>query len=317
MKKTGLFLLMLLATVALGQQADPAADGSTPPNTIATNGSFPYERFQTPTASDLYCAGFISKQLVPNANFVAGGLQTPNTTKFVNGDMVYLAGHGYQTGQQYTIVRELRDPNRYEIFAGQHGILKATGQPYSELARVKIVDTRSKMAIAQVEFSCDPVNPGDIAIPFAEKPAASFRAPQLFDRYLPSSGKTGGRIIMAKDFDSELGTGMKVYVNVGANQGLKVGDYMRAVRTYSSDLSDPVDSLSFKASVSEDTQMKQPSMDQKMFTKTGGPEVHVRDFPRRSVGEILIIGTTPTTATGMIVFALEDVHLGDGVELDQ
>jgi hypothetical protein len=32
---------------------------------------------------------------------------------------------------------------------------------------------------------------------------------------------------------------------------------------------------------------------------------------------MVIIGVTPTTATAMIVFALEDVHAGDGVELDQ
>ena len=45
--------------------------------------------------------------------------------------------------------------------------------------------------------------------------------------------------------------------------------------------------------------------------------IHVTDFPRRAVGEIVVIGTTPTTATGMIVFAMEDVHVGDGVELDE
>ena len=39
------------------------------------------------------------------------------------------------------------DPNRYELFAGQHSMLKAMGQPYSELGRVRIVDTRGKMAI--------------------------------------------------------------------------------------------------------------------------------------------------------------------------
>ena len=36
-----------------------------------------------------------------------------------------------------------------------------------------------------------------------------------------------------------------------------------------------------------------------------------RDMPRRAVGEIVVINTTPTTATGMIVFSLEDVHVGD------
>ena len=54
-----------------------------------------------------------------------------------------------------------------------------------------------------------------------------------------------------------------------------------------------------------------------MFTKTNGPVIHVSDLPRRAVGEIVIIGVTNTTATGMIVFSMEDVHAGDGVELDQ
>ena len=59
---------------------------------------------------------------------------------------------------------------------------------------------------------------------------------------------------MGKDFDSQLATGQKLYLNVGSNQGVKVGDYFRAVRNYSVDLHDPVDSLSFKAAISEDTQ---------------------------------------------------------------
>jgi hypothetical protein len=322
MKKTGLLLLLLVAVVASAQQTDSASaanptDQATPQGTLFTSVSFPTERVQTPTSADLYCAGFISKQLLPNANFVAGGLQTPNTTKFVNGEMVYLSGSGYQTGQQYTIVRELRDPNKYELFRGQHSLLKAAGQPYSELARVKIIDTRSRMAIAQIEVSCDPVNPGDIAIPFAERPAVSFHSPLRFDRFAPANGKLSGRILMARDFDSELGTGGKVYMNVGASQGVKVGDYFRAVRAYTADQKDPVDSLSFKASTAEDTQRHDPSYDSNLLTRTSGPVIHVADLPRRAVGEIVIINTTPTTATGMIVFALEDVHVGDGVELDE
>jgi len=144
-----------------------------------------------------------------------------------------------------------------------------------------------------------------------------FHAPLRFDRFLPTGSKVSGRIVMGRDFDSELGTGQKVYFNVGANQGVKVGDYFRAVRNYEADLKDPVDSLSFKAAISEDTQLKQPSFDPAMFTKGNGPVIHVRDLPRRAVGEIVVIGVTPTTATGMIVFAMEDVHAGDGVELDE
>ncbi|MBS1851800.1 MAG: hypothetical protein JST79_12870 [Acidobacteria bacterium] len=315
MKKTGLLLYLCLAAGAFAQQANQAVAG--PDGTLVTTVGFPTERVQTPTAADLYCAGFVSEKRLPNANYVAGGLQTPNTTQFVNSDMVFLTGGGYQVGQQYTVVRELRDINRYELFKGQFRLIKSMGQPYAELARLRIVDTRSKSAIGQIEFSCDGVGPGDFVIPFAEKPAITFHEPIHFDRFLPASAKTSGRIVMAKDFDSQLGTGAKVYVNLGANQGVKVGDYFRAVRSYDADLHDSVDSLSFKAPAAEDTQRKPPSIEQKFLTKTGGPVIHVRDLPRRAVGEIVIIGTTPTTATGMIVFALEDVHLGDYVELDQ
>jgi hypothetical protein len=228
-----------------------------------------------------------------------------------------MKGTGYTLGAEYEIIRALRDVNEYEMFPGQKKLLKATGQPYQEVGRVRVIDTRSKAVVAQVEYSCDPINPGDTAIPFAEKPTVPFHNALRFDRFLPTGSKVSGRIVMGKDFDSTLGTGQKLYFNVGANQGVKVGDYFRAVRNYEADLRDPVDSLSFKAAISEDTQMKQPSVDPHMFTKSKGPVIHVRDLPRRAVGEIVVIGTTPTTSTGMVVFAMEDVHAGDGVELDE
>ena len=318
MKKTGLLLLLCLTVAAAAQQADSApADQAAPQNTEITTGTFPIERIPTPTNADINCGGFVNKELVPNSKFVAGGLESPNTTKFATNDTIFLAGQGYQTGQQFEIVRELMDPNQYELFAGQRSMLKSMGQPYSELGRVRIVDTRGRMAVAHVEFSCEAIVPGDIAMPYVEKPMVAFHLPQRFDRFLPNNGKASGRIVLAKDFDLLLGTGSKIYMNVGANQGVKVGDYFRAVRSYEADLRDPVDSLSFKASTTDDTQKYPPSIDGHMFTKTKGPSIHVADMPRRAVGEIVVINTTPTTATGMIVFALEDVHVGDNVELDQ
>ena len=34
-------------------------------------------------------------------------------------------------------------------------------------------------------------------------------------------------------------------------------------------------------------------------------------------GEVVVLSTTPTSSSGMVVFALEDVYTGDTVELDQ
>jgi hypothetical protein len=312
MKKTGL-LLLLLVTLAAAQQAG----SSDPAGITATSNNVPIARYQTPTSADLYCAGFISKERVPDAKYVNGGLQTPNTTKFTNGEMVYLAGTGYQVGQEYTIVRELRDVNEYEFFEGQRKLINTSGHPYSEVGRVKVLDARSRSAVAQVVFSCDPINPGDVATAFVEKPPVAFHPPVHLDRFLPPNGKLTGRILLGKDFDGTLGTGGKVYLNFGSNQGVKVGDYFRAVRPYNLDLKDPVDSLSFKASTSEDTQKNLPTFEAKTFTRTKGPNIHVADLPRRAVGEVVLLTVSPTTSTGMIVFALEDIHPGDSVELDE
>ena len=313
MKKAVLFLMLSLPGLSWAQQSSGDA---VPAGTVATSINFPVERVQTPTAADLYCAGFVSKPLSSKDKYVAGGMESPHTVQFSNGDVIYLTGKGYEADQQYTIVRELQDPNRYELFKGQWAALKAAGQPYEEIGRVRVIDTRGKMAVARVEFSCGTLVPGDFAIPFVEKPATAFHAPMHFDRFAASNGQVSGRILLAKDFDSELGTGAKIYVNVGASQGLKVGDFLRAVRTPTIVMHDPVDSLSYKSSAIEVTQRKQAAIDPKALTKTGGPVIHTADMPRRAVAEIVVIGTTPSTATGMIVFAMEPVHIGDVVELD-
>jgi hypothetical protein len=326
MKKTGL-LILVLAVGAFAQQNDqiaaaaPANAAASPdqPTMVETNANFPRVQLATPTYADLYCAGFINKQVLPNDKYVGGGLQTPSVTKYVKGDIVYLSGQGYEPGAQYTVIRELFDVNRFETYPGQHELIKATGQPYEEIGRIRVLDTRSKMAIAQIEYSCDSVLPGDTLMPFVEKTTVAAHPPVKFDRFAPPSGRLSGRIVMAKDFDSIVGTGMKVYINVGATQGVKVGDYFRAVRSYGADRQNPVDRLSFDAPIAEDTQAKKPSYKHdgilSGWGKSSGPVIDEGRLPRRAVGEVVVIGVTPTTSTGMITFALEDIHTGDGVEL--
>jgi hypothetical protein len=134
MKKTGLLLLLTVAaTLAVAQQAvtpiTPDADGI-----VHTYVNVPFVRFQTPTAADIYCAGFLTKERIPNANYVNGGLETPTSTKFEIGELVYLAGSGYQTGQLYSVVRQIRDVNEYEIYPGQRKILAAADNPTAKSA---------------------------------------------------------------------------------------------------------------------------------------------------------------------------------------
>ena len=214
MKKTGL-LLLLVASLACAQSTPMLTStmAATPgPNgTVETSVSHPFVRFQTPTQADIYCAGFISKDRVPDANYVNGGLETPTDTKFELGEMVYLAGTGYQAGQLYSVVRELRDVNQYEIYSGMRKMLGTIGHPYGEIGRIRVLDTRNRSAIAQVEFSCDPINPGDVVTPFVKKARSASTFPPILTA-LPANGKLTGRVVLGKDFDTVLGAGMKLYL---------------------------------------------------------------------------------------------------------
>ena len=321
MKKVSVALsLALLTGMAVGQQTlDVSHENESSIQEVATVTpvTHPVERIVVPTYADLNCAGFVTQQAVPDSTFVTGGLNSPHETKFVSGEVVYLGGHQYKDGDRLTFVRALRDPNEYEYFEGQRKLIAATGQPYAELAQGHVVDTRQGVAIAQLDFACEAVVPGDLAVPFIEHQKITYRQPLRFDVYAPANNLTHGRIVLAKDFDGQLATGSEVYLTVGSNQGVKVGDYFRVLRTYEDDMRDPVDSLSFKATVMEDTQKDPPALGHDWYNwHHKGPSIEVKDMPRRSMGELIILSTTPTSATGMITFALEDVHVGDEVELE-
>jgi outer membrane protein OmpA-like peptidoglycan-associated protein len=302
MKRSVVLLMLVMATVAAAQQGQ--APQASAPQAKLTN---IVTRQQAPTYSDVYCAGFITNQPLPKVAYVAGGWGTPHEVRFVDREYVYLEGSGFSVGAQYSIIRQERDPNRYETFRGQAALLRHLGRAYSDVGRVRVVAVRNNMAITQVEFNCTDIMEGDAAIPFAERQTPALHAQINFDRFALPNGKLAGRIVLAKDFDSLLGMGRKVYLNVGSNQGVKVGDYFRAVRTYSSYRDDEADNLSFKASFYDDRQIPAG-----LF-----PYSRLRDLPRISLGEMIVLSVSPTSSTAMITLSLDEIHLGDGVELEE
>jgi len=297
MKASVVLLMLAMATAAVGQQGQA-------PQTTLTN---IVARQQAPTYSDVYCAGFITNQPLQREGFVAGGWGTPHMVRFSERDYVYLEGSTFAVGTQYSIIRQERDPNLYESFRGQRALLRHLGRAYSDVGRVRVIAVRNNMAITQVEYNCTDVMEGDAAIPFVEKQTPSLHPKISFDRFAPPNGKLVGRIVMEKDFDTMAGTGRKVYLNVGANQGVKVGDYFRAVRSYSSYRDDEADNLSFKASFYDDMQIPAG-----LF-----PYSRLRDLPRISLGEMVVLSVSPTSSTAMVTLSLEDIHLGDSAELEE
>ncbi len=270
---------------------------------------------RTTTFSDQYCSGFINKERLSMKSIVAGGIDTPNTARFTAGDYIFLMGDGLKVGEKMSIVRELHDANRYELFNGQFHMIRATGQPYADLGLVSIVGHQNNVFIGKVDFSCEAILAGDIIVPQEHREQVTYEVPSHFERFPNPNKQLSGRIVMAKDFDFFLGNGAKVYLNVGAKDGVRVGDYFRVTRDFTQNLSSEVDSLSYKSPMGDDTQTVEPVMEtDHQFVLPGHPVIKVKDFPRVAMGEVVVLSVTPNSATGMVSYALEDLHAGDTVE---
>ena len=316
MKRMSLLLMLVISAGVWAQEQEPAQPKEP---VLAARKSYDQRR-QNPTYADIYCAGFVSKENIPTMNRILGGYNAPHTTKFAARDVVYLNGSGYAVGNRYTVLRKVQDPNRFEMFPGQHKLLSDSGFEYAEIGRVAVTQMDKDVAVAEVEYSCQTLAVGDFLVPFQEKPMVKFRSVNKpFQEFAPYSG-TAGRIIDGKEFDQVLGTGSKVYVNIGANKGIKPGDYLRVTRNYDPKEMDPVDALSLKAPSGEDTMKDERKSNASSMLKDvpyigGGDKGNEKRFPYRGVGELIVLSVTPETATAMVTFALEDMQVGDVVEI--
>lgn len=302
MKTTGLALMLTLVGVSWGQSASPAQAQPSQPRVRGQRANLSIG--SAPTAADMYCSGFITTEKVPEARYVAAGWNSPDQTRFAGfADIIYIHGRDMKEGERYSIVRHAKDPNDYESYSGQKSSIRDAGETYFEMGYVKVIDVQKNTAVAVPELNCGEFVPGDLAIPFVERAAPPFRVVTM-DRFAPPNGKTVGRIIMAKEFDTLVGSKYVVYLNLGADKGIKVGDYFRATRTYAYSYNDRDGGLSRMASYDEDTQKNPPKL----------PLGDVSSLPRRTLGDLIVLQVHKKSSTAMILTAYEDIHVGDHVE---
>jgi len=101
------------------------------------------------------------------------------------------------------------------------------GTQYIDAGQVQITTVHPNVSIGMVKFSCDYLQRGDIALPMAERPSPPFKPAEKFDKFAPVSGKSVGMLVAGLTFTEAYGKNSTVYVNLGTNQGVKVGDYLR------------------------------------------------------------------------------------------
>ena len=265
-----------------------------------------------PTESDMYCSGMVSKDPVPTTSVMVAGWDAPNQVSYSAREYIYLKGGSYQVGQQYLIIRRTKDPSGYELTKDQVKTLAKVGIAYAGLGRVKIIDVQNGIGIAQIELSCDSFNPGDIAMPWPDRGTVMFKNYPKMYPFTPPNGKLTGHIVRGDNYAGVFSSKNKVQLDIGGNQGLKPGDYLRATRTYDQTMKDDADSLPYSASVKDYATYQDKKLIEPMPKKDKHP---LGGLPRRTLGEMIVLHTTPVSATAMITSSLEQINVGDGVEL--
>ncbi|MGA7855908.1 MAG: hypothetical protein WCA15_21495 [Candidatus Acidiferrales bacterium] len=267
-----------------------------------------------PTQADLYCTGTITNESIPRDGYVITGEGSNYRITFDEGDYVYLnkgAAQGVKVGDEFSVVRSVEDPTEIDWSKWQSQIIRKLGTWWEDEGRVRVVVAQPNTSVAQVENSCSYVQRGDIILPFKERLAPPLKSEANFDRFAPFSGKATAMVMIGRAFQVQMGTNDIFFVNLGSEQGVRVGDYFRIFRYTGTqhELSYQTNRFAFDAD--------KESKVGRVYGFGSVPTKYTWDnTPREVIGEGIVLRTGSNSATVLTTFSLREFYVGDYVELE-
>jgi hypothetical protein len=255
--------------------------------------------------STVYCSGFVTDQRVPDATRLVSGEQSNIKILFARGDYVTInrgLEKGVRVGDRYSVVRAESDPLEVNWFKWQAKLMKAMGTHYLDAGQLRVVNVQSKTAIAEVTLSCDYMQRGDIVLPFQERPEPAFKDAATFDHFAPISGKPVAMIVQSKDYQQSAGQGNTVFVNLGTEKGVKVGDYFRIFR--------------YQGTLAELAPQTKEFQDRMYGFGSSPGRYNWNDLPREVLGEGIVINVSRNSSTMFVTFSSADIYAGDYIEIE-
>jgi hypothetical protein len=258
-----------------------------------------------PDASSVYCSGFVTDQRVSDEIRLISSEQSNYKVVYERGDYVHInrgTNQGVKEGDRFMVVRPQGDPLEVRWFKWQSKLMKAMGTPYVDAGQIQIVKAQPNVSVAQVTFSCGYMQRGDILRPFEERPVAPYKELANFDHFAPVSGKPVAMVVAGKDFHEASGKNDAIYVNLGTNQGVKVGDYFRVFR--------------YQGSMAETAPQTKGYQYALYGFGSAGKKYEWNDLPREVLGEGIVLNTSHNSSTVMITYSSVEIFAGDYVELE-
>ncbi len=274
----------------------------------ASSAQEPRTALHVPTAPDyntINCSGFVTDQRVSEDYRLVSGEQSNLKLTFTSGDYVYInrgQDKGVRVGDRFSVVRPDDYAGDAPWFKWQEKLMKAMGTQYIDAGQVRVVNVQPKVSVAQVIFSCDYMQRGDIVLPYQERPVPPYKEAGAFDHFAPVSGKPVAMVVSGKDHSDAFGRNSAIYVNLGTNQGVKIGDYFRIFR--------------YQGSTAE-TVPQTKDYQFMMYGFGSAPQRYSwNDLPREVLGEGIVCNVSRNSSTVMITFSSSEIYAGDYTEIE-
>ncbi len=284
------------------------------------------EKMPLALGNNLYCAGYIQKSSVAARIEIVGATNEKDSHLFAEGDALYLnagASSGVKVGDMFAVIRP-RGKVKSE-FSSKSGL----GIFVQEVGAVEVFSVQNDVAVARVKTSCSEIMMGDLVTPVVKRESPLFAKRGALDLFSQPSGKANGSIVMARDGKELIGSEMIVYVDLGRDENVKIGDYMTIYRPlgtgniFSKVTKESVDNKE-EGYESDRYRGERFSIQsgRKKGENAGGAAVTTEDAKsrrpeglRRVVGELVVLNVMEGTATAVVVRAATEIHTGDKVEL--
>ncbi|HVM75914.1 MAG TPA: hypothetical protein VMT75_09750 [Candidatus Saccharimonadales bacterium] len=291
----GMGLGMLLAGASAWTQSNPQEPASSPQTAGVST---------SPDYTAVYCSGYVTSERNDETRLISGE-ESNSKVVFTTRDYVFISkgsNQGVRVGDRYSVVRPDKDADVVQWFKWQHKLLKAMGTYYIDMGQLKVINVQPNVSTAEVTFACDYLQRGDVVHPFQERPTPPYKAAPEHDRFAPVSGKSVGMLVAGKDFAQTYGKFSTAFVNLGTNQGVKVGDYLRVFR--------------YQGSHAENA----PNFDDyqyKMYGFGSTPQAYQwNDLPREILGEGIVLNVGPNSSTLLVTTSRIEMYAGDYVEIE-
>lgn len=286
-------------------------------------------------AGDMYCSGYIEPEFTPSDLRVLAFSEDFRTIGR-EGTYVFLnqgKNKGLTPGQEYAIIRP-GSPVRHPGSNSDLGLF------VRRLGRGKITIVAEETSVFEITSACLDIRRGDLLVPFESRPAPfEFARRGKYPIYDAPNGKLQGTVVLLGEAGLNSSEHHIVYMNLGSKHEIAPGDRFMVYRSTRFDtlmaVKDTMRDTSSTASFSDSDLMRaragEAIREEDIDRDDGRIKAHAADdrasdlsseqaqrasrLPRKTIGELVVLDTTASTATCRVIHSEVELQIGDVAEL--